>query len=69
MIDTKTLLEEVKANIAFLDGCDVPHDFIPHEKYCPDGDLYRNYKCSKCGGVLATIEVHWYERGLEHANL
>jgi hypothetical protein len=65
-----TLLDEVKANIAFLDNCDTPHDFAPHEKYNPDdpdSQLYRNYRCSKCGGTLATMEAHWYKQGLKDA--
>ncbi len=59
------LFREVKANHARLDACAGPHDFQVNEMY-PHGKLVRNYKCSKCGGIVETLHKNWYERGLAH---
>lgn len=63
--EARRIFEQVKVNQARLDACEGPHDFcIEHRRV---GTIVRDYKCRKCGGVLDSINVGWYKRGLEHA--
>ena len=57
------ILAQVKANIAKLQECPKPHDFVPTEP----GKLGAKYRCSKCGGDLDCVQARWYIRGLEDA--
>ena len=62
------IIEESKENRAKLDSCD-KHDFsIPIKEPKQYGSYIRRYQCSKCGGTLATSEVHWYKQGLLNGN-
>lgn len=58
--EAKRIFDEVKANLALLDGCP-RHVFEPNKR---QGKLVRDYKCKRCGGVLDSINVRWYNRGL-----
>jgi hypothetical protein len=68
VIDPAAILADVRANIAKLHGCE-HHDFhgIPERAMpCKDGLLYRDYRCSRCGGKVSASDYRWYQRGLEH---
>lgn len=68
MIDPKVILAEVRENLAKLAGCAL-HDFhgVPERAMqCKDGLLYRDYRCSVCGGKVSASDYRWYQRGLEH---
>lgn len=62
--EVEKIWENVKANHKALDHCRGPHDFHVHEKL--RGGTPRNYKCSKCGGVLDSVNYYWYKKGIEH---
>lgn len=73
--ETDKVLDEVKSNIAKLDGCDGPHDFSiainrhtkkPLENQQPTHVFGAKWQCSKCGGYVDAINRTWYERGLKH---
>lgn len=66
VIDATAILKEVQENLRKLESCPGPHDFQPHELL--RGTLTpRSYLCSKCGGVLDSLKVIWYKKGLAHA--
>lgn len=54
--------EQVKANHARLDSCAGPHDFSIEGR--KQGQLVRDWQCSKCGGTLDSVNVQWYRKGL-----
>jgi hypothetical protein len=62
--ESKAIWEQVKANHARLETCVGPHDF---QDITPDKPLAKRYRCSKCNGEAEGTNVHWYERGLKHA--
>jgi hypothetical protein len=62
------ILAAVRANLARLASCSL-HDFhgVPEGAMpCKDGFVYRDYRCSKCGGKISSSDHRWYVRGLEH---
>lgn len=61
-IDYKAIFADPQANLAALNGCDGPHEFVSTEP----GRIGCNWRCTKCGGVVNAIDRHWYERGLAH---
>lgn len=70
-IDVNAIWEEVKANKAKLDACEGPHDLQPDEstKYATakdGGAICRKYKCTRCGGLVDSVNAHWYIKGLTH---
>lgn len=66
-VDVKKIWEEVKANHAALNACG-GHVFEPSEFYDKESRrVPRTYKCTKCGGTVDSVRVHWYKLGLEHA--
>lgn len=58
-IDSKQIMAEVKANMAKLDGCVGPHDFVRMEE-----KLFSKFRCTKCGGVVPGDSAGWYRKGL-----
>ena len=68
MIDVKKVMAEVKANIARLQGCDVPHDFKPQSGK-DEPTFGEKYKCTKCGGTVDHIAYAWYVKGLKHGSI
>jgi len=59
------LLEEIRVNLAKLDGCPGPHEF---EVYTPpDGIIVAT--CGRCGGTIGMVELGWYRRGMEDGPL
>jgi len=56
----KEIWEQVKVNSALLDSCS-KHNF---ELMKDRKD--RRYKCTNCNGELDTVNVIWYNKGLEH---
>jgi hypothetical protein len=63
VVRTNEILEEVRANLARLNGCAGPHDFQPIDE---GQRLSRKARCSKCAGEVRTSDWHWYERAMEH---
>jgi hypothetical protein len=63
---SKKVWEQVKKNHAALDGCVGPHDFR-----VIDGPkkVFRDFRCTKCGGEIDAIKKHWYDEGLKHGRL
>lgn len=59
----KGILDEVKANLAKLEACPGPHDFIAME---PEKVLTGRHRCSICGGEISLQARNWYARGLAH---
>ena len=58
------IFKQVKRNHKKLDECVGPHDFKP---LIEDGDkLIRDYRCTRCGGVIDAINKIWYDRGRIH---
>lgn len=69
MFNARAVFEEVKANLARLDGCPGPHRFAPVERadgVTPRGGLTNEYRCATCQGTVSGHVRHWYERGLAH---
>jgi hypothetical protein len=62
MIDDKELWNQVKENSRKLNNCKL-HNF---QDITPDRKIGKRYKCKNCNGELDGINVHYYERGLEH---
>jgi hypothetical protein len=62
-IDAKKVWEEVKENHRKLDTCK-RHVFVA----IPDSTtpIPRKYKCTACGGTADSINVHWYNLGVQH---
>jgi hypothetical protein len=58
------IFQKVKANQALLKSC-VLHEFTIEERKI--GNLVRDWKCAKCGGVVESSHKRWYELGLIHA--
>lgn len=62
------IIEDVKANLARLDGCAGPHRLalVPDPKREAQGLslLGRKYFCSTCGGTMDAAAALWYARGL-----
>jgi hypothetical protein len=54
----------VRANHARLDACAGPHDFSEVTKRT--GQVPREYRCSKCGGTIDSVNRNWYLDGLKH---
>lgn len=68
--EVNSIFEKVKQNHRKLDNCKTPHEFEPHERIGgEESKIYRNYKCKKCGGILDSINVSWYERGLKDGSI
>ena len=72
--ELKQLFEEVKANSATLEKCDL-HDFSivldrstkePIQNPTPQQKFGARFKCTRCGGVVDGITRIWYDRGLAH---
>lgn len=62
--DFRVILREVRANLATLNGCTGPHNFMPAE---PDAPSFgRKYRCTLCGGVVDNHAYHWYNLGIQH---
>jgi hypothetical protein len=62
MIDARKIAQEVRANHALIDGCLLPHDFVPIED---KRRLFaRKEKCGKCGGIVDFSAAMWYKRGM-----
>lgn len=66
--DMKNVLAEVKANIARLQGCKVPHDFKPTSGK-PEATIGEKYECTKCKGRVDHVAYAWYVKGLKHGVL
>ncbi len=60
---SKQVWADVQANVARLDGCAGPHDFVPVD---PTQKLNRRWVCTKCKGGVDNIARIWYERGRDH---
>lgn len=65
--ELRQIFEAVKANHATLEGCGGPHDFEPFEWKDGTKDFVRKHKCKKCGGIIDSLDVIWYHKGLKHA--
>jgi hypothetical protein len=63
--DIKEIFAEVKANNALLDTCIGPHEF---ELIGPQKILSNKFRCKHCNGILRGELVHWYNRGVTHAD-
>lgn len=63
--DIHDIFEEVKANHAILDRCDI-HNFEPLIE--EEGKIPRKYVCSKCKGWVSSSNAQWYIKGINHAN-
>jgi hypothetical protein len=60
----RDILKDVRANLAQLNGCAGPHDFVPLE---PEKPLFgRKWRCTLCGGVADSHAYHWYTLGVAH---
>lgn len=57
------LIEHVKANVAALDACPGPHDFVD---ITPGKIIGKRYRCSTCLGEIDGVALVWYQRGLVH---
>lgn len=66
--DMENILAEVKANIARLQGCDIPHDFKPTSGK-PEATIGEKYECTKCKGRVDHVAYSWYVKGIEHASV
>lgn len=69
-LDADQILREVRENAARLRSCP-KHDFVgmPSEVLatCKDGgQLFRRFKCTRCGGTVDSHGHHWYEQGRAH---
>lgn len=62
--DCERIWEGVQANAKALRECEGPHVF---EDVTPDKRIGKDYRCTRCGGVLSSINKHWYEQGLADA--
>ncbi|MGE5786458.1 MAG: hypothetical protein ACM3ZE_17815 [Myxococcales bacterium] len=66
-----SILTEVRANLAKLDACP-RHEFAGVKETAAgpakDGSyLFRDYRCSRCGGKVDSHAARWYRLGLDHA--
>lgn len=62
-IDSKLLLEEIKANQARLDGCKQHHFPTFPERLA----FRQKLDCSKCGGSIDALQAYAYTRGFAAA--
>lgn len=61
---SRQILDEVKANIARLEACPGPHDFVPMQtRPAPRVRM----QCTRCGGEVDSVNYAWYMRGRRHA--
>lgn len=73
MIDSKEIMESIRANSALLESCK-RHDFsIPIDrntkKPIPEKVLFCDWRCSNCGGWVDGQRKVWYNLGLKHGEL
>jgi hypothetical protein len=61
-IDAASILEQVKANQAKLNSCEL-HDFVSRDVV---PNLKTKYVCAKCAGEVDASRMTWYQKGLEH---
>lgn len=61
--ESRTLLEEIRANQVRLEACLGPHDFVVCETL---GSIPRRYQCQKCQGTADPTFVSGYKKGLAH---
>jgi hypothetical protein len=66
-----SILVEVRSNLAKLNACP-RHEFVGIKETAlgqtkDGGWVFRDYRCSNCGGKVDSHAEHWYRRGLEHA--
>lgn len=62
--DVLAIWEEVKANTQKLEACPGPHEFTQDDD--PSREVFKRWRCAKCGGVVNVEGKLWYERGLAH---
>jgi hypothetical protein len=60
---SRAIWDRAVANRKVLDECQVPHDFVD---VTPERNIGKDYRCSKCGGVVESLHRYWYEQGLKH---
>jgi hypothetical protein len=65
--ESRSILEDVKANLKRLRECKRPHDFqeLPSDRRI----IQKRYRCTKCGGEIRKTEHIWYQKGLEDGKL
>lgn len=56
---------EAQDNVARLQGCVGPHQFVPYNKR--GTFLVRNHQCSLCLGLVSSGDSLWYRLGMLHA--
>jgi hypothetical protein len=54
-----------QANVAALDACQGPHDFLD---ITPEKPIGKRYRCSLCRGEVDAHAERWYRQGIEHAH-
>ena len=65
-ISIDDLIQDVKNNLKLLDECNKQHNFVLWEN---DTDAQKQYKCTKCGGIINSVLYYWYNEGLTHGKL
>jgi hypothetical protein len=55
--------QKVKANSERLRSCVRPHDFSEVTRLV--GTIPREYRCTRCGGTVDSINRSWYVEGLK----
>lgn len=63
--DPRAIFAAVKANLARLDGCALPHDFVNLQP--ETRPFLKRQVCTKCGGEVECGAGRWYRQGLEDA--
>lgn len=55
---------DVQANMNKLTKCQGPHEFT--EDATPEREVFKKFRCRKCGGTVDQASKRWYELGLDH---
>ena len=64
--DLKDIWAKVQENHRILDLCVGPHEFL---SITPDPKkLDKKFQCTKCGGVITSSDLFWYNHGVGHGS-
>lgn len=63
---SQKLFEEIEANAAKLNGCNL-HEFLPLKRDDVK-QLFPRYRCANCGGEVDSQAAHWYNLGKKHTD-